>query len=245
MEDEAELYWKNEGLLKQKRIQKPSMAQLLSQRFSCEILFNLLSSGEKCIYHHHKDRKYRYYDPFMTAKYKGQDDLELEFRNQVRCFQTCFIDDVENGGFRYPDNLNKQDIIEDIKKWMKFAKMGGRDLLYKTYEKFLSLLEEENKIIVDQIKTTVNYGPDVINKGIFEGVHKSEISNFISCGLKCNKTAFELEDAIKNEYAKEDYSIKAILYHDPLFHEEIEIMRNTNTIKLFEEKRLKNTNNCC
>ena len=68
MEDEAELFWKNEGLLKQQRIQKPSMAQLLSQRFSCEILFNLLSSGEKCIYHHHKDRKYRYYDPFMTAK---------------------------------------------------------------------------------------------------------------------------------------------------------------------------------
>ena len=41
--------------------------------------------------------------------------LELEFRNQLRCFQACFIDDVENGGFRYPDNLKKQDIIEDIK----------------------------------------------------------------------------------------------------------------------------------
>ena len=67
MEDEAELFWKNQGLLTLQRLQKPSMAQLLSQRFSYEILFNLLSSGEKCI-HHHKDRKYRYYDPFMTAK---------------------------------------------------------------------------------------------------------------------------------------------------------------------------------
>ena len=40
-----------------------NMEQLLSQRFSCEILFNLLSSGEKCVYHNYKDRKYRYYDP--------------------------------------------------------------------------------------------------------------------------------------------------------------------------------------
>ena len=214
MEDEAELYWKNEGLLKQKRIQKPSMAQLLSQRFSCEILFNLLSSGEKCIYHHHKDRKYRYYDPFMTAKYKGQDDLELEFRNQVRCFQTCFIDDVENGGFRYPDNLNKQDIIEDIKKWMKYAKMGGRDILYKTYEKLISLLVEEKEIKVDKYKTSKKYDPDVINKGIFEGVHKKEISNYINAGMAGSKIAFEMEAHIKEDYEKGDYSIKAMLYKD-------------------------------
>ena len=95
---------------------------------------------------------------------------------------------------------------------MKYANIGKRDLLYKTYEKLISLLEEENKIIVDKIKTTINYGPNVITKGIFEGVHKSEIGNFINCGLKCNKTAFELEDGIKKDYGKEDYSIKAILH---------------------------------
>ena len=109
MEEEAERYWQMQG-----QLQKPSLIQLMNQRFSCETLFNLLSSGEKCIYHYHKDRKYRYYDPLKTAKSKDQDELELEFRNQVRCFQARFIDDVKNGGFRFPDNLNKQDIIQDV-----------------------------------------------------------------------------------------------------------------------------------
>ena len=34
-------------------LNKLTIDQLLSQRFSYEILFNLLSSGEKCIYHYH------------------------------------------------------------------------------------------------------------------------------------------------------------------------------------------------
>ena len=148
----------------------PNMKYYQSQGFSCEVLFNLLSSGEKCIHHSHKDRKYRYYDPLSTAKTKSQDDLELEFRNQLRCFQACFIDDVENGGFRYPDNLNRQDIIDDIKGWMKYAQMGNRDILYKTYEKLISLLENEKKIIVDKIKKSKNDDPYVINKGIFKGI---------------------------------------------------------------------------
>ena len=66
--------------------EKLTMEQFLSQRFSCEILFNLLASGEKCVFGAHKERKYRYYDPLYTAKSKGQDDLEMEFRNQLRCF---------------------------------------------------------------------------------------------------------------------------------------------------------------
>ena len=214
MEEEAELFWKKQSLLAQQQLQKPTMAQLLNQRFSSEILFKLLSSGENCIYHNHKDRKYRYYDPFMSAKSKNQDDLELEFRNQVRCFQACFIDDVENGGFRYPDNLNKKEIIDDVKKWMYYAKLGKRDILYKTYEKFILLLEDEKKIIVDKIKTKYN-DPNVINKGIFEGVHKKEIGNFINAGMAGSKIAFDMEANIKKDYEKGDYSIKAMLYQDP------------------------------
>ena len=215
MEEEAMLYWKNQGQLSQIKLQKPTLAQLLSQRFSCEVLFNLLSSGEKCIHHSHKDRKYRFYDPLSTAKTKNQDDLELEFRNQLRCFQACFIDDVENGGFRYPDNLNRQDIIDDIKGWMKFAQIGNRDILYKTYEKLISLLENEKKIYVDKIKKSKNDDPNVINKGIFKGVHKNETSNFINAGMISSKLAFEIESKIKQEYEKGDYSIKANLYSDP------------------------------
>ena len=214
MEDDAEKYMLFLAQ-QQQQLQTPTMAQLLSQRFSCELLFNLLSSGEKCVFQYHKDRKYRYYDPFCTAKSKGQDDLELEFRNQVRCFQACFIDDIENGGFRYPDNLNKNDIIEDVKKWMKYAQKGKRDVLYNTYVKFIKLLEDEKKIEVDTVKTSKNYDPDVIKKGIFKGVHKNEVGNFINSGMAGSKLAFEMENSIRKDYEKGDYSIKAILYKDP------------------------------
>ena len=224
---------------------KLTIQQFLSQRFSCEILFNLLSSGEKCIHHYHPKRKYRYYDPFTTAKTKEQDDLELEFRNQVRCFQACFIDDIENGGFKFPENLTKKEIIDDVKSWMKFAQMGKRDMLYKTYEKFILLLEVEKEIIVDKIDTPKIYGPNIIKKGILDGVHKKEIESFIDFGLICNKAAFEMEESIKKDYEKGDYSIKAKLNCNPPIMEKIE--KKEIEVKLKEEKpnNSKNSYNCC
>ena len=224
---------------------KITMNKLISQRFSCEILFNLLSTGEKCIFHYHKDRKYRYYDPLYSAKSKEQNDLELEFRNQVRCFQACFIDDIENGGFRYPDNLNKKDIIEDVKKWMKYAKIGNRIELYNIYEKFIKLLEEEKKIIIDKIDKIKDDDKNIMNKGICEGIHKEEIINYINSGLKCNKLAFEMEEQIKKDYEKGDYSIKAILYKDPLPYEEIEVSPKTIQLKKEKEKNEKNEKCTC
>ena len=218
---------------------------LLSQRFSCEILFNLLSSGEKCIHHYHKDRKYRYYDPFTTAKSKSQEELELEFRNQVRCFQACFIDDVENGGFRYPDNLNKQVIIEDIKGWMKYADMGGRDILYQTYQKLILLLEQEKEIIVDIAQTIVydNNNSDFINKGIFEGIHKKEFPNFIKLSIFGSNLSFEMESNIKQNYDKGDYTAKAILYQDNPYEKN---KKDNNSIKLSAQKVKSNdSNKCC
>ena len=239
----------NDNNLKLNEIQvqnpdKITIQQLLSQRFSCEILFNLLSSGEKCIHHYHPKRKYRYYDPFTTAKSKEQDDLELEFRNQVRCFQACFIDDVKNGGFKFPDNLTKKDIINDVRSWMKYAQMGKRDMLYKTYENFILLLEEEKEIIVDKINITKIYGPNIINKGIFDGVHKKEIDSFLNFGLICNKAAFEMEENIKKDYEKGDYSIKAKLNCNPPILEKIENKEEENIILVKEEKS-KNIFNCC
>ena len=243
MEDDAEKYMLFLAQ-QQQQLQTPTMAQLLSQRFSCELLFNLLSSGEKCIFQYHKDRKYRYYDPFCTAKSKGQDDLELEFRNQVRCFQACFIDDIENGGFRYPDNLNKNDIIEDVKKWMKYAKMGNRNGLYNIYEKFIKLLEEEKEIIFDKMDKKKSNDINIMNKGICEGIHKKEIINYINTGLKCNKLAFEMEEQIRKDYEKGDYSIKAILYKDPLPYEEIEVNPSTIHLKKEYEQEQNSVQNC-
>ena len=225
--------------------EKLTMEQFLSQRFSCEILFNLLASGEKCVFGAHKERKYRYYDPLYTAKSKGQDDLEMEFRNQLRCFLPCFIDDIKNGGFRYPDNLNKADIIEDIQKWMKYAKFGNRNILYNTYEKFIILLKEEKNIIIDNINKIKKDDINIMCKGICEGMYKEEIIDYINSGLKCNKLAFELEEQFKKDYEKGDYSIKAMLYKDPLPYEETTDIIKTIKIKREKEKPKSSTSNKC
>ena len=98
---------------------------------------------------------------------------------------------------------------------MKYAKMGNRNILYNTYEKFIILLEEEKKIIVDTIKTSKNYDSNTIDKGIFKGVKKNEVGNFLNAGMVGNKLAVDIEDKIKKDYQNGDYSIKAMLYMDP------------------------------
>ena len=118
-------------------------------------------------------------------------------------------------GFRYPDNLNRQAIKEDVKGWIKYSEIRCRDILYHAYEKFITLLEKEKQISVDKIKTINSNDPDVISKGMFKGVHKKETKNFITEGIFSNKEAFEMESKIKQDYLKGDYSIKANLYLDP------------------------------
>lgn len=208
MSSQNDLYWQQEML------QTPTYAQLLNQRLSSEVLFNLLASGEKCVYHNDKNRKFRYYDPLITSNYKTQEDLEIEFRNQVRCFQACFLDDCQNnGGFRYPDNYDKKDIVEDINKWKEIAKKYNRTLLYETYKKFLKLLEGE-KIIVDKIKIE-NTGRKKSNNGQKKEVIDSKIKDLLNAAMISNKQSYDMEEKIKNDYINGNFSIIAKINCDP------------------------------
>jgi hypothetical protein len=219
--------------------------KLLSQKFSCEILLITLSSGEKCVHHYHKNRKYRYYDPFTTGKSKYQDELELEFRNQIRLFQECFFHDKENGGFRYPDNLSKKNIIEDIQKWMKYAEIGGRDILYKTYQQLITLLAEEKKIVVDIVDINKNVFEDsgIIKKGILEGININEIDNFIEASINGSNLAFKVEENFMLNIEKGDNSIKAVLYQDNILEKKKKVNK---VVKLAEKKEeSNNSSKCC
>lgn len=208
MNSGSELCWQ------QKYLQKPTMQQLLNQRFSCEILFNLLSSGEKCIYKNGKNRKYRYYDPFTTSNYKHQNELEIEFRNQLRCFQATFLDDCENnGGFRYPDNLDKKDIMNDIYEWMEMAKKNNWTLLFQTYTKLIKLLEGE-KIIVDKVKTEENMKKNTYEKVKHKEKPDDKMRELVYAAMISNEESFEMEDTIKEDYKNGNYSIMAKLYCD-------------------------------
>ena len=210
MSVEDDQYWQQESL----QIQKPSMKQLLNQRFSCEILFNLLSSGEKCIYKDNKKRKYRYYDPLTTSDYKNDDELEIEFRNQLRCFQATFLDDLQNnGGFRYPDNLDKKDIMIDIYNWIEIAKNKNRTLLVQTYIKFLKLLGGE-KIIVDKIKIEETKKKKKIGKANYKENPDVDMKQLLNAAMVSNKESYDMEDKIKEDYLNGNYSIIAKLYCD-------------------------------
>ena len=228
---------------KNKNIKSFEIEKLLSIKFSCEILLITLASGEKCVHHYHKNRKYRYYDPFTTGKSKFQEELELEFRNQIRLFQQCFFYDKEHGGFRYPDNLSKNDIIEDIKKWMKYAEMGGRDILYQTYEQLIALLEEEKKINVNINKNAIFYDSDIINNGILEGIDKNEIDNLIEAAINGSNLAYKIENNSLLNFRKGDNSIKAILYQDNLLENQKKVKRSITLEKKKEEPE--NSSKCC
>ena len=209
MSNEQDKYWQQELL------QIPTMQQLLSQRLSCEVLFNLLSSGEKCIYGSNKNRKYRYYDPLMTANYKIQEEREIEFRNQIRCFQACFLDDCENnGGFRYPDNLDKKEIMEDVYIWMNIAKKNNKTLLYETYKKFLKLLGGE-KIIVDKIKIQEPNKNNKETKATNKGKCDEKIKDLLNAAMLSNKQSYEMEEKIMKDYKNGNFSIIAKINCDP------------------------------
>lgn len=210
MNNENDKYWQQQILL-----QKPTFQQLLSQRFSCEVLFNLLSSGEKCVKYNNKKRKYRYYDPYNTSNYKNQEELEVEFRNQLRCFQACFLDDCkDNGGFRYPDNLDKQTIMFDINMWMEIAQKKERSLLYESYQKFLKLLEGE-KIIVDKIYIQETESKDKSIKVNCKEKVNHKIRDLLNSAMLSIKQSYDMENIIKNDYKNGIYSINAKLNCDP------------------------------
>ena len=62
---------------------------------------------------------------------------------------------------------------------------------------------------------------------------------FINSELIYNKSTFEMDASIKKDFEKGEYSIKFILYHEPL-HVKIEIFGDSgNSIKLVEEKKSK------
>ena len=77
-----------------------------------------------------------------SSKYKNQEQLGIEFRNKIRCFQACFLNDWQNnGGFRYPDNSDKKNIIEDINSWKEIVKKRNDQLLYERIKKFYDFLK--------------------------------------------------------------------------------------------------------
>jgi len=148
MEEEAMLYWKNQGQLSQIKLQKPTLAQLLS------------SSGEKCIHHSHKDRKYRYYDPLSTAKTKSQDDLISlhQKRNKVI---------IHNIGSNIGRNKIFQENLSELNKQLKCINLvvtcenltipyywtsEVKDKYQFCFVKFDTFLPYDNEIDEDTIK---------------------------------------------------------------------------------------------
>ena len=196
-------------------LQKISQEQLLSQKFSCETMMKFLSAAEKCVDVDYKigGGKYRFYDKFNSASFKNQEQLERELRNELRCFQPCFLTDVEEGGYRYPDNLNREQIENDIINYIKIAKRQGKRNVENTLKSFLDLLKYEKQIQIEIVKNNKSSKKSSKN-GICGDMSNSDANQLMEDAMKMNHETFEMEKKFIDDYNKGDTSLKVQLFKD-------------------------------
>ena len=172
-----------------------------------------LSAAEKCVDLNNKNRKYRFYDKYNSGSYKNQEQLERELRNELRCFQPCFLADIEEGCFRYPDNLTREEIEKDIKNYIKIAKYQNNSSVGKTLKSFLDLLRNEKQIQVEIVSNNKS-SKKIPDNGICGGMSDVEAKQLMENAMKMNHETYMMEDKIINDYNKGDFSLKVELNKD-------------------------------
>ena len=89
-------------------------------------------------------KKYDGYNPKSVQDKKDLDKLIIQLRLQSKSFQNMYQEFTDDGrDYWYPDNLSREQIIEDISKWRVLVRPNYRQY----YDNIIYLLEgEEEKI---------------------------------------------------------------------------------------------------
>ena len=158
-------YPSNEQLIQeQEQIILQTIVQLQDQDNRNFTLGGLLSGLETIAYLQLSDsgkyrfrKKYDGYNPKSVQDKKNIDQLITQIRLQSKSFHNLYDEccDKNGGNYWYPDNLSKEDIISDIKKWKKLVAPD-----YKVYyDNIINILEgEDEKVYYPKLKRTNKEG---------------------------------------------------------------------------------------
>ena len=89
-------------------------------------------------------KKYNGYNPTSIQDKKTLDQLIIQLRIQSKAFQNMFEECIDKKGeYQYPDNLSKEEIIQDIHQWKKIVEPQYKEY----YDNIIYLLEEQEEKI--------------------------------------------------------------------------------------------------
>lgn len=129
-------------LLKQLNKQKLKLVQ--HQRNMCEIIFSAMASAEKVALKISSNKEYKSYDPYNTAAFKNEIQLENEFANKLIFLRSGLLAyKMEHGNFIFLYNDIKQEMINDVKKWA--SSVSNRPKAIKSYNILIEMLNGSTK----------------------------------------------------------------------------------------------------
>ena len=94
-------------------------------------------------------KKYNGYNPTSIQDKKTLEQLIIQLRIQCKAFQNMYEECIDKSGeYKFPSNLSKTEIIEDIKQWKKVVEPNYKEY----YDNIIYLFEgQEEKIHYPQI----------------------------------------------------------------------------------------------
>ena len=148
----------NEQISIQKQVDLQKLVQLQDQDNRNFTLGGILSCLETIAFKispsPNTPKKYDGYNPKSVQERKSLEQLVTQLRIQSKAFKNMYDECVDtHDNYWFPDNLSKEDIIEDIKKWKKLVTPQ-----YKAYYDNIIYIftEEEDKIYYPPIKNIKN-----------------------------------------------------------------------------------------
>ena len=128
----------------QKQLNKQKLTLLQHQRNMCEIIFSAMASAEKVALKISSNKEYKSYDPYNTAAFKNEIQLENEFANKLIFLRSGLLAyKMEHGNFIFPYNDIKQEMINDVKKWA--SSVSNRPKAIKSYNILIEMLNGSTK----------------------------------------------------------------------------------------------------
>lgn len=127
------------------------MLQLSSQQLDnmtlLDVMMNTLSAAEKLVFGKYEGKKYGYYDEKNTCEWKNIEQRVRELRIQKECLQSMIKLFEQNSGhsnYCFPDNLNKEEIIEDLQILkMEVKKMYPKNNYFSIYDDIINILNNK------------------------------------------------------------------------------------------------------
>ena len=108
-------------------------------------MMNAISSAEKLVYGTNPDKKYGYYDVKNSAAWKTIPELKAECIILKEIIQTSIKNFINkyNSDFKFPTNLTKDEIINDLKRFREIAKIQfpNNPKIIRYYSDMINLIQ--------------------------------------------------------------------------------------------------------